>query len=146
MNIIGTGTGSLTYGINNEQTVKETCCVVSGAEDDDAGKLALSVSFDDLTHGEVVVGFTVRSFSTDLTLYDDLNVLTVLCEIENTGSWMSEAGSEASLSVRVTEADGSCKYEGAFSASGLVWQGSGDEGALAITFSRYCLTMYAQKA
>jgi hypothetical protein len=145
MNITGSGTGTLSYEINDEQAVQDRDCSVSGAEDDEAGSLVLSVSFDDQTHGAVIVGITVSGFSTSVSTYDDVSMLTVLAEIVSIGTWVSEDTSSVRLYVDVAEGRDSCAYAGTFSAGNLAWQGSGNQDALAIKFGTFSVTMDAQE-
>jgi hypothetical protein len=147
VNISGGGTGTLTYAINEEQAVSDAHCAVTGAEDDDAGTLVLTVSFDDPSHGWIVVGITVSDFSASVTTYDGTGgALAVLVDIANVaGTWINEPTSSASLNVHVVEGRSSATYTGTFDAANLAWQGSGTEDALAIKFGTFDLTMNAQE-
>lgn len=143
MNITGAGTGKLTYQINDEQMVRDDPCSVTGSEDDQAGTLVLSLSFDDPNHGTLEVGLTVSGFSTGVDVYDDVSVLTIFVRIVNSGVWQTAATSDVRLKVTVTEGETSSSYTGTFSAKGLVgWNGQPE---LAIVAASYSLAMYAQE-
>ena len=147
MNITGAGTGALDYQVNDEQAVENKTCTVTGAEDDGARSLVLTIGFTDANHGLVAVGITVSNFSAEVQTYSDIDTLHILTTLQGAagGGWISQAGGSVYLYVTVTPGSESSKYDGAFHAADLLWTGSGQRDSLAIKFGSYALTMTAQQ-
>ena len=138
MYFTGTGTGKVTYQINDESAVNAKQCSVVVLEDDCVSTLVLQVVFQDVTHGNVQVGITETSYSPATTQYQDIASLTILFQTcTPQGGWASEAGSTVELFVTRQTTNEGFTYSGTFSAEDLVWVGSGTQNSLTIKLSSF---------
>jgi hypothetical protein len=144
VDVQGSGTGGVTYQINDEPAVTGAGCTVEGLEDDTSGVLQLAFGFTDASHGPVGVMVSVTGYSTDTTRYQDLDSLDILVTMGDGPSWSSGTGSSVLLGVIATPAGSGCRYNGSFVASNLAALG-GAANALAIKFAQYDVTLQPQE-
>jgi hypothetical protein len=137
MSFQGSGTGSVTYQIANQQTVTNTNCTVEVLEADTASMLTMTVGFGDPVYGQVQIGISLFNYTPSTTMYNSIADLMIGMNTQNpAGGWASNTGSSVDLSV--TQSGTNQKnYQGFFNAANLTWIGPQSQNALAIKFSNF---------
>jgi hypothetical protein len=140
MSFQGSGTGTITYQINNQQAVTNLSCSVDVLETDSAEMLTLLVGFTDSNLGQVQVGISVFNYNAATSQYNSSSYLMIGLEAENPqGGWASNTGSSVVLFITQTAGSSGKTYQGSFNADNLTWIGAGDEDSLAIKFGSFNL-------
>jgi len=137
----GSGSGFITYQIQNEQPVNAKNCDVQVLEDDGAGSLTLNISFNDAVHGQVQAGISVFGYQPATHEYTNVASLFIGFNTQRPlGGWSSGAGSSVMLFITQQASQSTRTYSGSFDAANLIWQSSGNQDALAIKFATFSLT------
>jgi hypothetical protein len=141
MTFQGSGSGFITYQIQNEQPVNAKNCKVQVIEDDGAGSLMLNISFNDAVHGQVQAGISVFGYQPGTHEYTNVASLLIGFNTQQPlGGWSSGAGSSVMLDITQQASQSARTYSGSFDAANLIWQNSGNQDALAIKFATFTLT------